>query len=136
MSGETDLEKMLRDMSPALNGGEYVFCSVDRQDLPAGWEAVGWFREKEGLTVILPRSRADALGLSYAFVGAWITLNVHSALEAVGLTAAVSQALARAGISCNIVAGYFHDHLFVPLAQGAQALEILQQLARSGQQTK
>jgi hypothetical protein len=135
MAGETDLQKLIQDMSPTLNPGEYVFCAVEREDVPADWQALGWFREQEGGTVILPRSRADALGLSYSFVGAWITLNVHSALEAVGLTPAVSHALAQAGISCNIVAGYYHDHLFVPAHQAKRALEVLQALARSSQQS-
>ena len=72
--------------------------------------------------------------MPYSFVGAWITLNVHSALEAVGLTAAVSRALTEAGISCNVVAAYYHDHLFVPAEQGERALKILQDLARSNQQ--
>jgi hypothetical protein len=131
MGGETDLHKLIRQMSPTLNPGEYVFCSVDREQVPAEWEAVGSFREREGLTVILPRSRADDLGLPYSFVTAWITLDVHSALEAVGLTAAVSQALARASISCNIAAGYYHDHLFVPVAAAGRAMQVLQNLARS-----
>jgi hypothetical protein len=135
MAGETDLHKLLQDMSPTLNPGEYVFCAVQAQEIPADWEPLGWFREKEARTVILPRSRADALGLSYSFVSAWITLNVHSALEAVGLTAAVSQALSQAGISCNVVAGYHHDHLFVPARGARRALEMLEALARSNQQT-
>ena len=76
--------------------------------------------------MVLPRLEADKAGLPYSFVAAWITLNVHSALEAVGLTAAVSQALALAGISCNVVAAYHHDHLFVPVSEARRALHILQ----------
>jgi hypothetical protein len=131
MVGETDLKKLMQDMNPRQNAGEYVFCAVDREEVPTDWEPVGTFREQEGTTVILSRPRADALGLPYSFVSAWITLNVHSALEAVGLTAAVSQALAQAGISCNIVAGYYHDHLFVPVAAARRAIQVLQNLARS-----
>jgi len=133
VAGETDLHKLIRDMTPTLNPGEYVFCPVEREDVPTDWEPLGWFREQEAATVILPRSRADALGFEYSFVAAWITLNVHSALEAVGLTAAVSLALAQARISCNIVAGYYHDHLFVPADEADRALEVLQALARSSQ---
>ncbi len=131
MGGETDLKKLIRGMDPVLNPGEYVFCSLDAKDMPPNSELLGWFREGEGLTAVLSRVRADALGLSYSFVGAWITLNVHSALEAVGLTAAVSQALTRSGISCNIVAAYHHDQLFVPVNEGNRALEVLQNLAHS-----
>ena len=128
MAGETDLEKLLRDMKPELNAGEYVFCTLDISDNPNHLEPLGCFREKEGLTVILSKDQADKSGLSYSFVSAWITLNIHSSLEAVGLTAAVSQALALAGISCNIVAAYYHDHLFVPLKEANHALEILHRL--------
>ncbi len=129
MKAESDLGSMLRCMKPELNFGEYVFCSVDADSLPPTADPIGWFREPEGTTLILPRSQADALGLSYSFVSAWITLAVHSALEAVGLTAAVSQVLAEAGISCNVVAAYFHDHLFVPVREARRAVELLQNLS-------
>jgi hypothetical protein len=129
MAGETDLRRLILNMNPSLNPGEYVFCSTDREEVPTDWEPVGWFREQEGTSVVLPRSRADAVGLSYSLISAWITLDVHSALEAVGLSAAVSHALAEAGISCNIVAGYYHDHLFVPAHEAERALEALRALA-------
>jgi hypothetical protein len=131
MDGETDLTKLTREMNPELNAGEYVFCSLDVPNLPENVTPLGLFREKEGMTIILPKAQADQLGLPYSFVGAWITLNVHSSLEAIGLTAAVSQALTRAGISCNIVAAYFHDHIFVPLKDADRALKILQTLTRT-----
>ena len=130
MGGETDLKKLIQGMHPVLNPGEYVFCSMVR-DMPANSELLGWFREREGLSAIVSRARADDLGLPYSFVSAWITLNVHSALEAVGLTATVSAALTRSGISCNVVAAYYHDHLFVPVKEADRALEVLQDLARS-----
>ena len=71
------------------------------------------FKEEEGYTIILKKEMADSLNLEYSFVAAWITLTVYSSLEAVGLTAAFTKALSDEGISCNIVAGYYHDHLFV-----------------------
>ncbi len=129
MNGETDLGSLLRDMKPELNAGEYVFCSVKADSLPPTADPIGRFREPEGTALILPRDQADALGLSYSFVSAWITLTVHSALEAVGLTAAVSQVLAEAGISCNVVAAYFHDHLFVPVSEARRAVDLLQNLS-------
>jgi hypothetical protein len=125
MDGETDLEKLIRDMHPELNPGEYVFCTLDPGADPVSLQLLGWFREREGVTVILPREQADRAGLTYSFVAAWITLNVHSALEAVGLTAVVSQALSQHGISCNMVAAYFHDHLFVPQKDAQSAFNIL-----------
>ena len=115
MAGETSLATLLRSMSPQLNDGEYVFCSLPDRSLLQDCEVLGSFREREGLTVILPRQQAERLGLGFDYVAAWITLNVHSALEAVGLTAAFAGALGKAGISCNVIAGYYHDHLFVCL---------------------
>jgi hypothetical protein len=131
MDGETDLTKLLREMNPELHAGEFVFCSIEAHNLPENIEPLGLFREQEGLTVILPKAQADELGWRYSFVGAWITLNVHSALDAVGLTAAVSQALTRAGVSCNVVAAYYHDHIFVPIKDAERALEVLQALTRT-----
>jgi len=109
MAGETSLATLLRSMSPQLNAGEYVFCTLRDGQLPSNLEIVGSFREQEGLTVILERSHAERAGFSFDYVAAWITLNVHSALEAVGLTAAFATALGQAGISCNVIAGYYHQ---------------------------
>ena len=127
MNGEKELSKLLQQMEPVLNKGAYVFCTLPAdQDIP--WSMViGTFREKEGTTYILEKSTADHLELSYSFIAAWITLNVHSALDAVGLTAAVAEALAKANISCNVVAAYYHDHLFVPYDRREEAMEILVQ---------
>jgi hypothetical protein len=129
MRGETSLNTLLRSMNPHLNEGAYVFCSLPDASLLAGAQPLGSFYEAEGLTVILQRQQADQLNLSYSYVAAWLTLHVHSALEAVGLTAAVATALAQAGISCNVIAGYYHDHLFVAHADGARALAVLQTLS-------
>ena len=129
MTGETDLQKLLQNLNPELNKRAYVFCTLNHKDSPViPDEAIGWFHEQEGITVVLPQSQADKLDLPYSLVFAWITLNIHSSLDAVGLTAAVSQALSHAGISCNIIAAYYHDHLFVPLEKAHHALEILHNL--------
>lgn len=117
-------------MEPELRSGEFVFSSTDA--VPPGAEVFAWIREDEGVTLILDRLEADRLRLTYGFVAAQITLRVHSALEAVGLTSAVSTALGEAGISCNVIAGYFHDHLFVPVADGRRAVQVLRELAASG----
>jgi uncharacterized protein len=129
MSGGTDLAALLASMSPHLNEGTYVFVLTDGT---AGVEdAVVTVAEPEGLTLVLPRERADELGLSYDFVASWITLQVHSALAAVGLTAAFSAALTSEGISANVVAGRFHDHLFVPEDRREDALRVLRLLAQA-----
>ena len=75
------------------------------------------------------REIADEAGLAYEFVGSWITLTVHSSLDAVGLTAAFSTALAQAGIGCNVLAGRYHDHILVPHAQRENAVAVLRALA-------
>ncbi|WP_037890960.1 ACT domain-containing protein [Streptomyces viridochromogenes] len=129
MAGERDLQKLLSGMRPELNPGRYVFTTVEG-GVPAGVTAVVTVAEPEGRTVVARQEEADAAGLAYDYVAGWITLRVHSALEAVGLTAAVSRALADAGLSCNVVAGFHHDHLFVPVEDAGRAVAVLEDLAR------
>lgn len=131
MTGETSLSALLRSMNPELNDGEYVFCTVADSKRVEGIEVVGSFREREGLTVILERNQAQQLGLDCDYVMAWITLTVHSSLAAVGLTAAFASAMGQAGISCNVVAGFYHDHLFVGKDDALKAMTILRALATS-----
>ena len=127
MTGEKNLQTLLASIHPVLREGEYVYVLWPHgRPLAAGIEAA--VREAEGLTVVLPREEADRLGLAYDFVAAWITLQVHSALEAIGLTAAVGKALTEAHISCNVLAGFHHDHLLVPVADAARAVEVLAEL--------
>ncbi|WP_064119025.1 ACT domain-containing protein [Pseudomonas fluorescens] len=133
MAGETSLTTLLRSMSPQLNAGEYVFCTLRDGQLPSGVDILGSFREQEGLTVILERAQAEQAGFNFDYVAAWITLNVHSALEAVGLTAAFATALGKAGISCNVIAGYYHDHLFVGQADAERAMQVLRDLAANAE---
>jgi len=115
-------------MVPHLHEGEYVFCTVKEWAAINPQEVVGTFREEEGWTLVMPRIVADRLQLPYAFIASWITLTIHSSLEAVGLTAAFSKALRDRQISCNVMAGYFHDHIFVPVQDAAVAIEVLQGL--------
>ncbi|MFE5935513.1 ACT domain-containing protein [Streptomyces sp. NPDC056470] len=128
MSAERDLTRLVAGMRPDLHSGRYVFTTVDGP-APAGVAPVATVAESEGLTLVVRQEEADAAGLAYDYVAAWITLRVHSALDAVGLTAAVSRELARAGLSCNVVAGFHHDHLFVEHARADLALAVLQELA-------
>lgn len=133
MAGETALSTLIRNLSPQLNPGQCVFCTLDDAARLQGSVPLGSFREQEGLTVILERAEADRLGLSYDYTAAWITLQVHSSLSAVGLTAAFAAALAQAGVSCNVVAGYFHDHLFVASEDAERAVSTLRALAANAQ---
>ena len=128
----TDLQELLRNLSPKRNPGTYVFTTV--RDT-AGIERtlpVATIREPEGITLVVKQEVADGLGLAYTYRAAWITLHVHSDLAAVGLTAAVASALAAEGISCNVVAGYYHDHLFVGVERAERALEVLRGLGEGG----
>ena len=130
MIGESNLDQLIAHMEPVLNAGEYVFVTLeDTANIPRE-VILGEFREKEGITLILDRKDADDLGLVYHWVAAWITLNVHSSLEAVGLTAAFSSELARHGISCNVIAGFYHDHIFVDKKDGQKALNLLGAMAK------
>ena len=131
MNGETDLQKLIQGMEPSLNEGEFVFCTVNSlQHLTLN--PLCLFQEKEGTTVILSKEQADKASLPYSGIYAWITLSVHSALEAVGLTAAVSKALTDANISCNVVAAYYHDHIFVPIKDAQRAMDALVKLSKQG----
>ena len=117
----SDLDKLVLNMSPCLNRGVYAYCTISiGEPIPQG--TICWFTETEGTSIILPIEVAERSALSIGFQAEWITLEVLSDLSIVGLTAAVSGVLAKAAISCNIVAGYYHDHLFVPAGKGQQAL--------------
>lgn len=133
MAGEQDLSLMLKNMQPHLQQGAYVFCSV-KESIPDLLEkAIGTFKEKEGLTLILEKELADAHQLSYDFIAAWIRLDIHSALDAVGLTAAFSNALGKAHISCNVIAAYYHDHIFVAEKDAQAAMRVLKTLSENSQ---
>jgi hypothetical protein len=124
----SNLTTLLRSMEPVLHEGIYAYCTVPHDAEIAALTPVVTVREREGMTLVVPEEQAVAASLRVLFRAAWISLTVHSDLEAVGLTAAFSSALGQAGISCNVVAGAFHDHLFVPFAQAQKALQVLRAL--------
>lgn len=130
MNGERELQRLLSGMRPAVRHEAVVM--VTPPTFPADVEVLATVREDEGLTAVVEQTAADAHGWEYDVPLAWITLQVHSALEAVGLTAAFSTALAEAGISCNVLAGRFHDHLLVPVPQADAAMDVLADLSRAG----
>lgn len=131
MAGITDLKLLLSGMKPNLVEGEFVYCSVPASALAdhVNLEPVGFFREREGATLILPLETARQAGLATAPVMRMITLDIHSSLEAVGLTAAFATALGNEGISANVVAAYYHDHIFVPTGDADRAMAALQALS-------
>jgi dihydrofolate reductase len=126
-----ELDVLLTSLAPVLHDGEYRFCTIPAgAEVPAGLHPVVTVREAEGLTVVTPAAEAEAAGFGGAFPCRWITLMVSSALDAVGLTAAVATALTRDGIACNVIAGYHHDHLFVPVDAATRAMTTLAALAQ------
>ncbi len=125
MNGETNLNTLLNNMKPVLNTGSYVFCTVSNMNKIDLNQIVGLFKEEESITLILSKAYADELGLEYFNMMSWITLQVHSSLEAVGLTAAFSTILAKNNISCNVIAGYYHDHIFVLKEDADKAIHLL-----------
>jgi hypothetical protein len=124
-----DLEVLLRGLQPVLQPGCWAYCSLPASAALGELEPLASFREVEGLSVIVAEGDALARGWPVLFRAAWLTLEVDSALEAVGLTAAVATALTEVGISCNMVAAARHDHLFVPFDESQRALAVLQGIA-------
>lgn len=127
--GEKNLDVLIKTMAPVLNKGDYVFCSINNLTEFNIEDILCLFREKEGISILINKLLADKLNLPYTSILSWITLTVHSSLEAVGLTATFSKALADEGISCNVIAAYYHDHIFVGKDDAIKAINILQQLA-------
>ena len=126
-----DLEQLLASMEPSLNPGTYAFVAAPSDLQISPDQIIASVREPEGHSLVIPEQLAHELGLPVTYSAAWITLTVHSDLAAVGLTAAFSGALGQAGISCNVIAGVHHDHLFVPADQAQQAMAVLFELQRA-----
>ena len=130
MSGGTDLSALLAGMSPALAPEVYVFVTTTAPpDIPALMR----FEVAEGTTLILSRSAAEAAGLAHEFPCRMITLNVHSALDAVGFIALIATRLAAEGMGVNPVAGFYHDHLFVPENRAEDAMAALAEIVAEAQ---
>lgn len=132
MAGETDLSKLLSSMEPKLLDGDYVFCTMangrygDHPELAP----IASFAETEGLTLVIPKHLAEQHGIPFEGVFRCITLSVHSSLEAVGLTATVATKLAEKGISANVIAAFYHDHIFVQANRAEATMAALEKLAQ------
>jgi hypothetical protein len=127
--GERDLGRILATLVVRRRPGVFVYAVLGSGDAPVPAAAQAVVREDEGVTVVLERAAADAAGLTWSFPAAWLTVEVHTALEGVGLTAALARALAAEGIPCNVLAAYHHDHLLVPVDRADDALTALRALA-------
>lgn len=121
-----DLSEILSNLSVRQRPGRW--CVVSGVPVPVGATAAATVAEDEGMTAVLSVGDAERLGARPEFVAAWLTLEVRSALDTVGLTAAVAGALAAEGISCNVLAGYYHDHLLVPIDQAERSIAVLNAL--------
>ena len=130
MSGELNLQTLLKNMQPVRHG-DYAFCVLDDDTYKAlPTRPLCTFQEDEGLTVILPQDTADQLRLPYSYVGTLITLHVHSSLDAVGFLAKITERLATAGLSLNAFSPVPHDHIFVRPADADRTMSLLEDLSR------
>lgn len=130
MSGITELDQLLKSMEPKLLTTECVFCTVSGSLVDyISLNPIATFCESEGLTLVLEKGIAEEAGIQFEGVFRQITLTVHSSLEAVGLTAAVSTKLASRGISANVIAAYYHDHIFVQSAKAEIAISALKEFS-------
>ncbi len=131
-TGETDLGRMLASLTITRRPGRFTVTTIEPATavtLGEGIEAL--VSEAEGVTVVATIEAAGRRGWPIGFEAVWLTLDVHSSLEAVGLTAAFSNALADEGIACNVIAGHFHDHLLVPAHRADDAERCLRALSGS-----
>ncbi len=132
MNAIRDLPALLENLEPRHIPGEFVFCSIDSQELQAfGDTPLLVFRESEGVTIVVLKDIALQHSLTFDNIWGLLTLSVHSDLEAVGLLAIVTKILAESGISVNVVSAYYHDHLFVPYSLVFEALKILEEVSDS-----
>jgi len=127
MVGEVDLDKMLALLQPVLQPGEYVFCSIAPRPFSelGELEPLACYFEDEGMSLVLKKSVAEQNDIKHTSAWRCITLSVHSSLDAVGFTAAVARKLAANGIPANVIAAFYHDHVFVPDELADQALRYL-----------
>lgn len=130
MTGETDLNTLLRSLKADLIDGIFVFATVPTGQIPPDLAPRMMFQEAEGTTLVLLKHAAQAADLPYEFPSRMITLNIHSSLDAVGFMARIATALGNEGMGVNPVAGFYHDHLFVPNGREQDALRILSQIAK------
>ena len=130
MTGIKELQTLLANVDPVLDERSFIFCTfpeLNNDDI-CRLNPIGFFHEKEGLTLIITTDDALSNGIRFDTVYKLISLTVHSSLNAVGLTAAIATKLASKDISANVVAAYYHDHIFVQKEKAGQAMEAIMEL--------
>ena len=131
MAGLENIHQLLSEMAPVMGPEEYIFATIpgaNYADL-ASLSPLASFLENEGLSLVIERSVAEKAQIPFDTLFMKISLQVHSSLDAAGLTAAISNALSEQGVSANIIAAFYHDHVFVPSARAQEALGILKSLS-------
>ncbi|WP_198342121.1 ACT domain-containing protein [Polaribacter sp. SA4-10] len=111
-----------------MNNGEYVFSNVKHLTKNDCKNTICEFKEKERTTIVIHKRKADELNLSYEYIASWITLMIHSSLDAMGLTAIFSTELAKNDISCNVIAGYYNDLILIDKKDSDKAIRVLTML--------
>ena len=133
MTGISDLDSLIRNMEPKVVFGEYVFCTITESQLQGLDRPLLVFRENEGPTVVVTRNVAELNGFKFHATWGLVSLSIHSDLEAIGLLAVITNHLAKAGISVNVVSAFYHDHLFVPHPRVEEVVSLLTELSNSHQ---
>mgnify|MGYP001570329292 FL=1 len=128
MTGQTNLSEVLKSMQVSCDNIEYGFASVKDKQVNFDEQVLGTFKENEGLTVIAQKEYLETNNIQYEGPYAKLTIEIHTSLELVGLTAVLAKKLAENQISANVVAGYFHDHIFVQYAVRQKAIEAINNL--------
>ena len=125
---QTDLSEVLKALTVSCDDVSYGFVSVENTQFKFEEGMLGTFQEKEGVTIIATNEYLAKNGLQSEALFAKLTVDVETSLQMVGLTAVLSTTLAKNGISANVVAGYFHDYIFVQYDLRQKALETLNSL--------
>ncbi len=128
MSGLTDLKDTLDSLKVSCDEIEYSFASVPDDSLISRDKVLATFQENGRLAVIAPKEFLDSKEIENEGPYAKLTIDVHTSLELVGLTAVMATKLAKNGISANVVAAFYHDHVFVQYDLRKKAIELLESL--------